>query len=473
MIRKRKMSNRQSQHGAILFGLAGTLLVAAGGLAGGYYVVSTRSEARAATRPPMNPVEAKLENVKSPNARPASSPALEQFLAKSVDIKTGSGTAKLTWADLGVEIDAGELARVGNADLTALASKGSLPVHLDRAKGEKALLQLKGKYDRGALDAYLDLEERKIHDDSPGQGIDVWASLPRIEAGARQGLPAIELVSVPVPARVTKASLGIDDISNVLGVYETKFSVADKDRNFNLKLAASHINGAVLKPNEEWSFNGTVGERSQATGYKIAHVITAGEMVDGLAGGTCQISTTLFGASFFAGLDIVKTINHSRPSTYTPLAFDATVVWPNTDLVLKNPYDFPVAILYRVANGTAHVEILGKKRPWTKVEFAREVLEETAYNTEERLDEEMPEGVTMLDQAGFNGYKMKRYRRFYQGKKMVREQKWTIQYKPVTEYIRRGTNPDPATPMPKEKDIHPLKAPKPEDFNKDKVVLTQ
>jgi vancomycin resistance protein YoaR len=455
-----------------LFGLAGTLLVAAGGLAGGYYVVSTRSEANAATRPG-NSVDAKLEHVKSSTAKSTSSPELEKWLAKSVDIKTGSGTAKLTWADLGVEIDPGELARVGTGDLQALAAKGSLPVRLDRAKGEKALLQLKGKYDRGALDAYLDLEERKIHDDTDGEGIDVWASLPRIEAGARQSLPAIELVSVPVPARVTKASLGIDDISHVLGVYETKFSVGDKDRNFNLKLAASHINGAVLKPNEEWSFNGTVGERSQATGYKIAHVITAGEMVDGLAGGTCQISTTLFGASFFAGLDIVKTINHSRPSTYTPLAFDATVVWPNTDLVLKNPYDFPVAILYRVANGTAHVEILGKKRPWTKVEFAREVLEETAYNTEERLDDEMPEGVTTLDQAGFNGYKMKRYRRFYQGKKMVREQKWTIQYKPVTEYIRRGTNPDPATPMPKEKDIHPLKAPKPDDFNKDKVVLTQ
>lgn len=466
-------SMRSAQHGAVLFGLAGTLLVAAGGLAGGYYVVSTRSEARAATRPPINPVEAKLEQVKTPTAKPASNAELDKLLAKTVDIKTGSGNARLTWGDLGVEVDAAELARVGGADLTALATKGSLPLRLDRDKGVKALLQLKAKYDRGAINAYLDLEARKIHEDAPGQGIDVWASLPRIEAGARQGVPAIELVSIAVPATVTRAGLGIEDISNVMGVYETKFSVADKDRNFNLKLAASRINGAVLKPNEEWSFNGTVGERSQATGYKIAHVITAGEMVDGLAGGTCQISTTLFGASFFAGLDIVKTINHSRPSTYTPLGFDATVVWPNVDLVLKNPYDFPVAVMYRVANGVAHVEILGKKRPFTKIEFAREILEETAYNTEERLDPEMPEGQTMLDQAGFNGYKMKRYRRFYQGKKMVREQKWTLQYKPVTEYIRRGTNPDPMTPMPKEKDLHPLKAPKAEDFNEDRLILTQ
>ena len=133
------------------------------------------------------------------------------------------------------------------------------------------------------------------------------------------------------------------------------------------------------------------------------------------AGGTCQISTTLFGAAFFAGLDIVKTINHSRPSAYTPLGFDATVVWPNVDLKLKNPYEFPVVIHYRVANGEALVEILGKPRPYDKVVFERHILESTPYPTEERLDEEIPQDVTSIDQAGFNGYKLERFRRFYKG----------------------------------------------------------
>ena len=155
----------------------------------------------------------------------------------------------------------------------------------------------------------------------------------------------------------------------------------------------------MLKPGEEWSFNATVGERSEKEGYKVAHVITAGEMVDGLAGGTCQISTTLFGAAFFAGLDIVKTINHSRPSAYTPLGFDATVVWPNTDLKLKNPYEFPVVIHYRVANGEALVEILGKPRPYDKIVFERKILESTPYSTEERLDDEMPQDAD-VDRPG-------------------------------------------------------------------------
>jgi len=351
--------------------------------------------------------------------------------------------------------------------------KTQFPVKLDRDKAVVALIKVKAKYDKSPVDAYLDLEERTIHDDASGIGIDPWGSLPRILAAARAGASTVELASVPVPATTTKATLGIDDISQVLGHYVTKFAVTDRDRNFNLKLAASHINGTVLQPKVEWSFNGQVGERSEKEGYKIAHVITAGEMVDGLAGGTCQISTTLFGASFFAGLDIVKTTNHSRPSAYTPLGFDATVVWPDTDLVLKNPYDFPVAIHYRVANGEAVVEILGKKRPFDKVVFARKLIEETPYGTEERLDDEMPEGQTMLDQAGFNGYKLTRFRRFYKGKDMVREQKWTVSYKPVTEYVRRGTNKDPNAQMPKEKEIHPLKVPNESEYTDEKIVLAQ
>lgn len=471
MIRTNQMSKRGAQRGAVLFGLAGGMLIVAGGLAGGYYVVSTRSEARAATLPEARKGEHPVA------VTGTSTPALDALLAHPVQIKTGSANVQLTWGELGLEPDPDEIGRAGAigtaAELTALGAKGSIPVRLDRDKGTKALLQLKAKYDKGANDAYLDLEDRTIHADSPGQGIDVWASLPRIAAAARQGAPSIDLVSIAVPARTTKASIGIDDISVVMGHYETKFAVADRDRNFNLKLAASKINGYVLKPGEQWSFNGTVGERSQATGYKIAHVITAGEMVDGLAGGTCQISTTLFGASFFAGLDIVKTQNHSRPSAYTPLGFDATVVWPNTDLVLKNPYEFPVAIHYIVANGEAKVEILGKKRPYTSITFARQLLEETPFSTEERLDEEMPDGETSHDQEGFNGYKLKRFRRLYVGKKMVREDKWTLTYKPVTEYIRRGTSADPKAKMPEAKTPHVLKVPNKSEFDHERVVLTQ
>ncbi|HVK83344.1 MAG TPA: VanW family protein [Kofleriaceae bacterium] len=451
---------RAPQHGAVLLGLSGGLLVVAAGLAGGYYLLGSRGEARAAT---VKSEPGKPEQT----SRAVSGEAMGKLLARTVAVKTASGDVELTWGELGVEVDPDE-AKINpissDADVTALAAKGSLPIRLDRDRAIAALLQLKARHDAAPRNAYLDLEGRKIHEDRAGQGIDVWGSLPRLIAAARQAAPSVELVTVAVPAAVTKTSLGIDDISHVLGHYETKFSVSDKDRNFNLKLAASKVNGYVMKPGEEWSFNDTVGERSQKMGYKVAHVITAGEMVDGLAGGTCQISTTLFGAAFFAGLDIVRTTNHSRPSTYTPLGFDATVVWPNTDLKLKNPYEFPVALRYVVANGEAKVEVLGKARPWDKVVFEREVLETTPFSTEERLDEEMPLDQTVYDQEGFDGYKLERFRRFYKDGKLVKSNKWVVNYKPVTEYIRRGTNPDPNAKMPEVKASHGPKAPKDEKF---------
>lgn len=450
---------RTNQRGTILLGLAGGMLAVAGGLVGAYYVLGTRSVANAATAP----AAIEQETVAATPTAPAKN--LTEILTREVELVGAGGTTKLTWADLGAELAPDEVKLYGEtADPNALAAKGSLPLRLDRAKAIKALTELKAKTDRAAINAYLDLEARLIHDDSPGAALDVWGSLPRLAVALRQAAPRVELATTPLPAAVTKASIGIEDISHVLGHYTTKFSVADKDRNFNLKLAASKLNGVVLKPGEEFSFNATVGERSQRMGYKVAHVITAGEMVDGLAGGTCQISTTLFGAAFFAGIDIVKTINHSRPSAYTPLGFDATVVWPDVDLKLKNPYEFPVVIRYVVANGESKVEILGQKRPYDKIVFERKIIEESPFPSEERLDEEMALDTQQIDQEGFPGFKLERYRLFYKGKKLVKKNKWVLNYKPVTEYIRRGTNPDPAAKQPVVKDHHGPKLPKSEEF---------
>jgi vancomycin resistance protein YoaR len=443
------------------------MLVIAAGLAGGYYVLGSRGEATAATLP--TKAATKVEPGHGiPAAQPTNATVLSAYLARKVTVKTSSGPVQMTWAELGVEADPDEMAHSPvstDADIATYAAKAEIPVRVDREKAIAALLVLKAKTDKSPTNAYLDLEEHKIYDDTSGMGLDIWGSLPRIVAAARQAQPTLELSSIAVPAAVTKTGLGIDDISQVMGHYETKFPVTDRDRNYNLKLAASKVNGYVMKPGEEWSFNGTVGERSQATGYKIAHVIEKGEMVDGLAGGTCQISTTLFGAAFFAGLEIVKTTNHSRPSAYTPLGFDATVVWPNTDLKLKNTYDFPVALRYVVANGEAKVEVLGKGRPFDKIVFEREVIETTPFSSEERLDEELPVGYQSTDQAGFDGYHLTRYRKFYKGDKLVKTNKWDVNYKPVTEYIRKGTNPDTTIKTPEPHVPKGLVPPKSDKFS--------
>ena len=455
MARSRKSSKHEG--GAVLFGLAGALFVAAGGFAGGYYYLNTRT-VRTATH------EAKASK---PTAPKDAGDSWQAALDRPVELIAGGVKLRMTWRELGGTIGRHEAADAGAyspAQLKQLAQQGRVPIALDRSKVEQVIRKIKVAHDHAPTNAFIDLEGRRIVADKPGRGIELWAALPRLETAARIGQASIELPMVDIPATSSAQAMAIEDISQVLGTYTTKFSVSDKDRNFNLKLAASKLNGFVLQPGAEFSFNEVVGERSEKMGYKIAHVIDAGEMVDGLAGGTCQISTTLFGASFFAGLEIVKTTNHSRPSTYTPLGFDATVVWPNTDLKLKNPYDFPVVIHYRVANGESTVELLGKKRPWDKIAFERKVLESTPYTTEERLDPDIKKDETSLDQGGFDGYKLLRHRRFYRNGEEVKTEKWVIEYKPVTEYVRRGTSEDPNAKMPPVKEMHGPKAPDGDSF---------
>ena len=95
----------------------------------------------------------------------------------------------------------------------------------------------------------------------------------------------------------------------------------------------------------------------------------------------------------------------------------------------------------------------------------RALLEESPFGYEERLDEEMPLDQTSIDQAGFNGFLLERFRRFYKDGKVVKTNKWQVRYKPVTEYIRRGTNPDPLAKMPVVKPSHGPKMPKSDTFS--------
>ena len=155
-----------------------------------------------------------------------------------------------------------------------------------------------------------------------------------------------------------------------------------------------------------------------------------------------------------------------------PLGLDSTVVYPvkgagGTDLKIKNPYAFPVAIRYRVARGEAEAEILGKEKPFDKVEFIREVVEQKGFETVTREDDKIGVGHMVIDQPGFPGYKMYRYRNIIKDGKVIDKDKWTLNYKPVVEYVRMGVNPDPNLPAPKEKTAH---APKPAKGSVMKIV---
>jgi vancomycin resistance protein YoaR len=353
-------------------------------------------------------------------------------------------------------------ARCGKVDL-------ELPVDVARKKALEFLTELKDDVDRAGTDARLDLERHTIAPGRNGYLLRVYDSMVALEYAARAGASRVELSAAMTEPKITEKDLQDVDISTVLGFWETRYSVSaiDSDRTYNLKVGADHLNGHILKPHEVFSFNETVGDRTEKEGYRVAPVISAGELIDGLAGGMCQIASTLHAAAFFAGLEIVHSSPHSRPSAYITMGLDSTVVYPTTDLKLRNPYDFPVVMHYQVNQGSVKVELLGKARPY-KVLFEREIKTETPFLTEERPDPEMPEGQRLTLQDGYPGFTLVRRRylfdkdavpRWYgpeltqemlrrQHKKAVAKQQWALKYPPTSMIVAVGTGDAKLKPKP-------------------------
>jgi vancomycin resistance protein YoaR len=348
-------------------------------------------------------------------------------------------------------------ARRGRIDL-------ELPADVDRRKALEFLTELKDDVDRAPVDARLDLEHHTVAPSKPGYLLRVYDSMVALEYAARSGQPRVELSAGLQAAKVKEEDLRDVDISTVLGYWETHYSAIgpDSDRTYNLKVGADHLNGHILKPHEVFSFNEVVGDRTEKEGYRVAPVIQGGELIDGLAGGMCQIASTLHAAAFFAGLDIVSSTPHSRPSAYIPMGLDSTVVFPSVDLKLRNPYDFPVVMHYQVNQGAVKVELLGKERPY-KVVFEREIKSETPFGADTRGDADAPSGQHFVIQEGYPGYTLMRRRYIFdkdkvprqgmyapepladvmekQHVKPVRKEQWSLHYPATTQFTAVGTGP--------------------------------
>ena len=161
---------------------------------------------------------------------------------------------------------------------------------------------------------------------------------------------------------VTTNMIGSEAFPDLLSSFSTKYSVGATARTTNLKLAASKINGTVLMPGETFSYNKVVGARTIAAGYKEAPIYVSGEVVDGLGGGICQITSTLYNAVVYANLDIVERTNHQFVPSYVTASRDATVVYGSLDFKFKNNRNYPIKINCSVSGGIANFQIFGLKQ---------------------------------------------------------------------------------------------------------------
>lgn len=158
---------------------------------------------------------------------------------------------------------------------------------------------------------------------------------------------------------ITTNMIGTEAFPHLLSSFSTKYNSRDKDRTTNLVLSAGKINGTVIMPGETFSYNTVVGKRTIEAGYKNAAIYENGQVVDGLGGGICQISTTLYNAALYANLEITERRNHQFVPSYVNAGRDVTVVYGTTDFKFKNNRNYPIKILCSVSGGIAKFEIYG------------------------------------------------------------------------------------------------------------------
>ena len=219
-----------------------------------------------------------------------------------------------------------------------------------------------------------------------------------------------------IPLKITKPSKTVKDIGteafpDLLATFSTKYNAGNAGRTTNLRLAANKINGTVLLPNEEFSYNAVVGERTISAGYKMAATYSNGAVVDGLGGGICQISSTLYDAVVMANLKITTRRNHQFVTSYVPAGKDATVVWGSQDFKFVNSRKYPVRITATVQGGIATVQVWGiKEEVEYDISIETKKIATIAPTTQYVQDPSLAPGQQKVVQAGSDGRKVEAYK---------------------------------------------------------------
>jgi vancomycin resistance protein YoaR len=225
-----------------------------------------------------------------------------------------------------------------------------------------------------AQDAKLTLTDNKqkvvIVPDTYGRELDVDTTRQRLLAalGAYPQLPEVELAVMNVQAQLTAAHLDALRIREMIAISTTVISDSIPNRVHNIRLAAASLDGALVEPDQEFSFNQTVGKTGAEQGYKPAPVIVNRRLVDGIGGGVCQVSSTLYNAILLADLALVERANHSLTVGYLPPGLDATVSDGWLDLRFLNNRNHAVWIRTFIEGSNLTVSIYGDPIPGHEVE---------------------------------------------------------------------------------------------------------
>jgi vancomycin resistance protein YoaR len=255
--------------------------------------------------------------------------------------------------------------------------------------------------------------------------------------------------SAALPTTITQPELTTREakalgVKEVTSTFTTTFSAADAPRVHNISLIAAAVHGRLVRPGQVFSMNGATGQRTAAKGYRTAHVIQNGEIVDGLGGGVCQAGTTMFNAAFFAGLPVPERRNHSLHISHYPMGRDATLNWPTTDLKWRNDSPYGIYITSRATPSTLTFTFWSTSRGYKVTSSTSSASNFRAPPTKYKDDPTLPKGKEVVEESGSSGFDVTVSRTVTRAGTVVRRDSFVSNYSPWVRIVRRGTGPKDA-----------------------------
>ena len=320
-----------------------------------------------------------------------------------------------------------------------------LPVQVDfeRTKLAKVIAPLADQTDRQARSASLSLlaksKEVAVSPAVVGRRLNVGKTVAEAFTVPQQQMAfVVELKFDTEQPPLTDEQFS--GINTMLATYSTSFRSWDTERNANLRLAAERIHGKRLNPGDVFSYNDTVGTRTQKQGFRMAPVILNGKLVPDWGGGVCQVSSTLYNAVLLANMDIVDRSNHGRAIGYVPLGFDATVVDGLIDFKFRNNLKNPVLIYTTVTEDELFFFVLGDAKdapPPIELDYVvHKVYEPIEVK---QPDPTLESGKEVIEESPQRGFRVSTYRIRKINGKEERQLLATDDYDPVNRIIKVGT----------------------------------
>jgi vancomycin resistance protein YoaR len=263
-----------------------------------------------------------------------------------------------------------------------------------------------------------------------GLDIDPWRAAAAVTAATAEGGSRVaEIALRSIPADITTADAQALGIRERISSFTTDMGTSSSNRIHNVHLMADYIDGTIVRPGERFSFNESVGPRTEERGFLEGQMIIGSLLVPSIGGGVCQTATTLFNNAFELGLPITERHNHGFYISHYPLGRDATVSWGGPDLGFENDLDHAVLIKSSYTDSTLTFSFYGTDQGRTVEASTGPKTNWRQPETSYALDPYAPAG-SVRTEAGSNqpGFDVTVTRTVREGRSLVRRDTFTSVY---------------------------------------------